>query len=291
MNGTSIVNFLGGTAIVVTGVGVLVKLIVTHLLNRDLERVKGEIKSENDEALEALRESHDKELQSLREAHDKALQELQASTNERMAHVTAALATVDRLQADILKSRGDAYGAIWKLTGSMNIFGAPLSVNCAELSSSLTEWYFSCGWVLTDETKKRYFLVQETLNFIDMRAIPFERPSGEQLYGDAARPIEVVRGLRAAALGIEDRGDTGTYSFAELETCVKQWKSICMNAAGRVSTPQEAWLLLQFVMSEFRSRLAAELGSRSSVQTLATQSKLNSPAILVAELQPGVSSY
>jgi hypothetical protein len=302
MNWTSIVNFLGGSALILTAVGVLVKLIVTHFLNRDLERVKGEIKADNDRALEAfrkskdeeleaLRERRDKELQRLREAHEKALAEFQASANERIAHVTAALATMDRLQAEILKSRGDAYGVIWKLTGSMNVFGAPLSVNCAELSAALTEWYFSRGWVLTEETKKRYFLFQEVLNFVDMRAIPFKRPSGELLYGDADRPIEVVRRLRSAALGIERRGDEGDYSIAELEACVSNWKSARLKDAGRDSTPQEAWLLLQFVMSQFRSRLAGELGSRSSVQTLATPSKLNSPAIQVAELQPGISSF
>jgi hypothetical protein len=111
------------------------------------------------------------------------------------------------------------------------------------------------------------------------------------LYCDTGRPIEVVRRLRSAALGIEHRGDAGAYSIAELEACVSHWKAAYLKDAGRESTPQGTWLLLQFVMSEFRSRLAGELGSRSSVLTLATQSTLGVPAIQVAELQPGIASY
>ena len=103
---------------------------------------------------------------------------------------------MERLEGDLIKARGDAYGEIWKLTGSINLFGPAIPASCAEFSAQLTDWYFAHGWVLTQEAKKKYFLVQEVLNFLRMRSIPIRRPADEHLFSDSVRPIEILGRLR-----------------------------------------------------------------------------------------------
>jgi hypothetical protein len=143
-----------------------------------------------------------------------------------------------------------------------------MSADDAKLSAQLRDWYFSHGWALTVDAKRRYFLVQEVLNYFHMRGISFRRPADEQLFGRSARPIEVLREFRARELQIEARGDDANYSIGELEACVSAWKSR-HGANGRGETnPEHAWVLLQFVMSAFRSCMVEELGSRSNVQHL-----------------------
>lgn len=188
--------------------------------------------------------------------------------NRKLEHLKGRLARIDRLERDLLKSRGDAYGEIWKLTGALNLFGPTISIDFANLSIDLTNWYFSRGQLLTMESKPRYFLVQEVLNFFRMRGIAVSRPSDEVLYGGEKRTIEAVRAHRMARLRIPAKGDDANYSFSELETYVRTFKATCNQSPNEVS-PEDAWLLLQFVMSAFRSCVTQELGSRDVVHSSA----------------------
>ena len=179
MNWTDIVKFLGGSTLILAAIGWVCKSTVSHFLGRDLEQFK---------------EKHEKELLALRGEQEKALATLQATTNERIESVKAVLLRMERLEGDLIKARGDAYGEIWKLTGSINLFGQAIPASCAEFSAQLTDWYFAHGWVLTQEAKKKYFLVQEVLNFLRMRSIPIRRPADEQLFSDSKRPAEILAG-------------------------------------------------------------------------------------------------
>jgi hypothetical protein len=187
-----------------------------------------------------------------------------------MAHVTAAVARVEALAADLEKSRGEAYGKIWTLTGSLNLLGPAAEIGCAKLSAELKDWYFERGWVLTDESKRRYFLVQEVLGFLMVHSIAFRRPSDEQLFGGQMRPVALLRQLRADVLEIDPRDDKDTYAIQELEACVSRWKSRCLRSTSEVPLPEQAWILLQFVLSAFRSCMVDELGSRERVHKTRT---------------------
>jgi hypothetical protein len=106
---------------------------------------------------------------------------MRAQDEQRLTHVKAALDRMARLEADLVKSRGEGYGEIWKLTGSLNLFGPMTEVDSKDLSVRLKNWYFEHGWVLTQESKRRYFLVQEVLNFGMLQSISFRRLTDKEL--------------------------------------------------------------------------------------------------------------
>ena len=172
---------------------------------------------------------------------------------------------IERLETDLMKSRDEAYGQIWNLTGALNLFGPAHPVHCANLSGELTNWYFSKGQMLTEDSKLQYFLVQEVLNFLRLRGISPCRPSDELLYSGEERTIDAVRARRAERLAVEAKTNEGSYTFEELAACVDDFKSTCNPSREEVS--ENAWLLLQFVMSAFRSRVTKELGSRVAMSS------------------------
>jgi hypothetical protein len=172
---------------------------------------------------------------------------------------------VDRLESELLKSRGAAYDEIWGLTGAVNLFGSTISVNYDELSRELTHWYFPKGRLLTEDAKSLYFLVQEVLNFLSLRNIPLKRPSGEILFGGKERAIDAVRAYRTRLLKVAERDKESSYTFKELVECVVKCKQEILPASNETESSEVAWLLLQFVMSAFRSLLVDELGSRAPV--------------------------
>jgi hypothetical protein len=120
--------------------------------------------------------------------------------------------------------------------------------------------------MLTRKAKPRYFLVQEVLNFFMTRSIAFSRPAGEKLFVGSDRTLKLLREVRKQELGIEPRDDEAFYPFSELEGYVNAFKARLPEASG-----EKAWLLLQFVMSAFRSQVTQDLGSREEVQTLARE--------------------
>jgi hypothetical protein len=149
MNWTNIINFLGGSALALAAIGWVCKSSVSHFLGRDLVQFKGEIDAANDRELASIKEKQEKELLALRGEQEKALAKLQTSVSERIETVKAALLRMERLESDLPKSRGDAYGEIWKLTGSINLFGPVIPASCAELSARLRGLVFR-SWLGTD---------------------------------------------------------------------------------------------------------------------------------------------
>jgi hypothetical protein len=254
MNWNEIIAGIGGTAAVVAGIAWVAQSTISHFFSRELEKFK-----------EDLKHRQAKDLEILRANQQEALADLRAKAEERLEHVKAALGRVERLEAELIKNRGEGYGELWKLTGSLNLFGPMTEVDSNDLSVRLKSWYFERGWVLTQESKRRYFLVQEVLNFVMLRSISFRRPVDEELFGSPARPVEVLRKLRSKLLGIEARGDEGKYEVDELETCVSAWKSEVVRKNGQEDLAERSWVLLQFVLSAFRSGVVEELGSREVV--------------------------
>src|SRR5262249_39704248 len=152
-----------------------------------------------------------------------------------------------------------------KLTGSLNLFGPITDVKTEDLSGQLKDWYFEHGWVLTEGSKRRYFLVQEVLNFAMLRSFSFRRPADELLFSSTTRPVDVLNKLRSTLLGVEGRGDEGKYEVTELEKHVSAWKSQVLTNNGQEYLAERNWVLLQFVLSQFRSGIVEELGSREIV--------------------------
>jgi hypothetical protein len=225
MQWSEIVKVLGGTAGLVAGLFGLVKIIVDHTLKVREDRWKGE----QDTHLECVR---------------------------------AALARVDHLETDLIQSRGEAYGEIWSLTGSISVFGTVKPISAAELSSKFSHWWFAQGWLLTEESRGRCFLIQEVLNFYILRGLSFHRPPEEQLFGSPMHTLDVLRAMRTEELGIHVCSDDSKYSLEELQDCVAAWKSKRINATRDTTTPEQAWILIQFLMSAFRTKLTGELRSK-----------------------------
>jgi hypothetical protein len=179
------------------------------------------------------------------------------------ARLKAALDRVGKVEADLVKNRGKAYGDIWKLTGSLNLFGQVTKLDITELSDQLRNWYFELGWVLTRESKRRYFLVQEFLGFLRLRSISVRRPADEFLFGGGSRTLDLLSQRRKELLHVEPKEDEGSHSIAELESCVSKWK--CENPrAVEGEQSESAWILLQLLLSAFRSCMVNELGSRKA---------------------------
>jgi len=277
---TEIVKYLGGSTVLLAAVSYIAKSLTSQFLKRDLQHAQGEIERKNqlelqefkgaqERELQTLRETQESKMEQLRQLHESTLQSIQIQANERVEHVKSALQRVERLQSDLLKSRDDAYGDIWKLTGAVNLFSTPLPVDCAALSTSLTNWYYAKGWLLTSESKARYFLLQETLNLLALRSVSLNRPSDEVLFGGDTRTVDVLRRLRSEQLQVAPRGDDGHYPIEELAACVNCCKIRLSHGNNGQVSREFGWLALQFVMSAFRSRLTLELGSRDMIQSSA----------------------
>ena len=298
---TWIVNFLGGSAILVGALAFLAKSLTTHFLSRDLERMKGDIKRESDEELQAMRSAQDKELQKLREAqesrmnelrreHELVIQGLQAQANERIELVRSALQRVERLESELVKNRDDAYGEIWKLSKCVNLFGPTVPVDCSAVSQALTDWYFTKGRLLTQGCRQIHFAIQEVLNYYHVRSIRPTRPAAEVLYCSIKRPVDVLIDLEAERLGIPAKGNLRLFSQTELSSYVDNFKARSHSAEADVEA-ENAWLLLHFLMSSFRSRLVEELGWRNDLQPLSSPERDQAPSTLpIGNGAPVVSS-
>ncbi|HKF49793.1 MAG TPA: hypothetical protein VKB38_20700 [Terracidiphilus sp.] len=233
------------------------------------EKILQDQREAHERRLEAFRKDQEKILQDQHEAHERNLLSLQGETNKGLEQIKSGLQRIDRLESELMKSRGEAYAEIWKLMHSVNLFGPPVPQTASQLSENLTNWYFTHGWNLTKGAKKRYFLVQEVLNFFVVRSIPFSRPAGERLFAGNDRTIELLRQLRKEQLGIEPKDDDSFYELKELGDYVTAFKGEPRNTAAGEAPAQRAWLLLQLVMSAFRSQVTNDLGSREEVPTLA----------------------
>jgi hypothetical protein len=240
-------NSIAEPTAIVSAIGALILAIVNFVLARRLA---------------AWKDQHETELENLKAEQQAALADFQSRATERLERVKASLVRLERIESDLVRSRGEAYGEIWSLTGAVSLFGPVKPISASELSSKLSQWYFTRGWLLTPESKGRYFLIQEVLNFFILHALTFRRPADEILFGSPSRAMDELRKIRKIELGLEDRGDDGRYALKEIQVSIGAWKSRRITATRDSTLPEQAWVMLQFVMSSFRTHLADELKSR-----------------------------
>ncbi|KAA6461799.1 hypothetical protein DYQ86_09070 [Acidobacteria bacterium AB60] len=234
------------TTAVISAIGALLLAIVNYLFGRRLEAWKN-------------RQQH--QLEDLRSEQQSALAEFQRRAQQELAQFNASLAQQERLDADRAQSRGEAYGEIWTLTGALSLFGSAKCPGASDLAARLSQWYFERGWLLTDEAKSRYFLIQEVLSFFVLHGLSFRRPADEILFGSPGRAMDELRKIRNIELGLEPRGDDGRYSVRDIQVSIAAWKSRRLTDTRDNTLPEQAWVLLQFVMSSFRTQLTDELQS------------------------------
>ena len=211
--------------------------------------------------LAAWKRDHETQLQDLKAEQQAVLADFQNRATDRLERVKASLVRLERIESDLVRSRGEAYGEIWALTGALSLFGPQKTTTATDLSGKLSHWYFSRGWLLTTESKGRYFLIQEVLNFYILHALTFHRPADQILFGGPSRAMDELRQIRTRELGLESRGDDGRYTLRETQVCVNAWKARHTSTSRDATPPDQAWVLLQFVLSSFRTHLADELKS------------------------------
>lgn len=292
MDWLEVTKYLGASSVFLAAVGYVIKTIASHFLNRDLELLKDDIKSESDlelqqfkgaqekdlqefkaaqdKAMQGMREAQENRMEHLRQEHAKALQDFQTEANLRIERVKNALQRLEKLEGDLLKSRDSAYGKIWELSKCVNLFGPTVPVNCSAVSQSLTDWYFTEGRLLTQNCRRTYFMIQEVLNFYHVRSLAPTRPAPEMLFCGNQRPVDVLISLEAERLGIPSKERLVTYTGAELSSYVDRFKARPASRADETVNSEDAWLLLHFLMSTFRSRLVDELGWRKDLQPLSS---------------------
>lgn len=173
------------------------------------------------------------------------------NSNKRdLSQLEASLRKYERLEA----SRSDGYGVIWKLTGALNIFGTTTELNKEKLSNELKKWYFEHGMVLGKNSKDRYFLVQEILHFGMLHSATFERPDDKELFdSEEKQALDILRELRGKLPDFNNKID----ELTNIQICVKAWKKQSKEKKVNV---EENWVLLQYVLSKFRSGLIKDLG-------------------------------
>lgn len=240
-------NSIAEPTAIISAIGALILAIVNFVLARRLA---------------AWKDRHETELETLKAEQHSALADFQNRATERLERVKASLVRLERIESDLVRSRGEAYGEIWSLTGAVSLFGPAKPISASELSSKLSQWYFTRGWLLTPESKGRYFLIQEVLNFFILHSLAFRRPADEILFGSPSRAMDELRKIRKIEIGLEDRGDDGRYPLKEIQVSIGAWKSRRITSARDNTLPEQAWVMLQFVMSSFRTHLADELKSR-----------------------------
>lgn len=193
---------------------------------------------------------------------------LKTEADINLAKVESALARVERFEADLANSRSDSYGVIWQLTGSLNLFGPENSINLTELSESLKNWYFEHGWVISSESKARYFLVQEVVSFATTKSISLRRPPAEKLYCSPERTIKILRKLREDFHKIPALEKGGGYSIEDVGKFVSNWKNQILHTKELDALEEKSWVLLQFVLSSFRSAVVDELDYRRKLSPI-----------------------
>lgn len=252
---TGVIQTVFSSAIVVAAIAWLAKTYISlHFSTSFSERLE-KAKSE-------LAQKNATELQELRSDQEKQLSHIRAEATERLEHLRAALSRVERLEADLFERRGESYGEIWTLTGALNLFGPKEEADLERISRSLKNWYFANGWVLTKASKQHYFLLQEVLSVGILKSLRPTRPLDDLLYNNAeSRPIQVLRSLRQKLCAIPDHGDEGSYSLEDVTQAVSRWKGD-LGPNESPSENEKAWIMFQFVLSTFRTRLTQELGSR-----------------------------
>ncbi len=204
---------------------------------------------------------------SIQYALKKELAEGESRAARQLEELKVALGRIAQIEQELVGKRERGYTELWGYTDSLNLFGLPEPVDCGDLSEKLKSWYFTHGWTLTQEAKKRYFLVQEALNFARLKSVTLQRPDDEALYGaPELRPLDALRTMRQQRLGVRLPQRNAPYAVSELTSALSTWKSGVIASAGSERSGENGWILLQFLLSAFRTRIVDELGSRAEVE-------------------------
>ncbi|UVC19410.1 hypothetical protein [Mesorhizobium onobrychidis] len=246
-------------AFVVAALTYLAKMVISGFFQKsmdvELARAKAAIEDEYKTKQNTLEREQGEKLAAIKEQADR-----------RMENLKAYLARAERLEAERLRRRGESYGSIWELTGAVNLFGQSDEVNQVALSKKLRDWYFKQGWLLSESAKNHYFLVQETLNFAILRSLELKRPIDDKLYASEKPPVEVLKQIRRETLRLPENPREVSPTLEDIRAAVVDWKKNSGDANG-FTAQERAWVIFQFVLSSFRTRLTDELGSRQTIQT------------------------
>ena len=258
-----LVKILGGTTVVVAGLAWLCRELMKHFFSVDLETHKSQLQYEQTKEIQDFKLKQARGLSELRTTQEAKLESLREQAQQRLELFKSELTTMEHHAHQLLEKRGDAYARIWKLTGTLNLFGPTKDTDGSDLSQHLSDWYFEHGHLLTEVSKQRYFLVQEALNFARLRSLTLHRPSDQTIYGDPnRRPLEILRTYRSEKLAVPIENDNHRYETDDLRRCVERWKASLTNEEDPDSQSEMSWVLLQFLLSAFRTGIADELGSR-----------------------------
>ncbi|WP_317932751.1 hypothetical protein [Halioxenophilus sp. WMMB6] len=198
---------------------------------------------------EAFKKSADRQLTLLQGGLD-SVREKDVKT------LQASLDKIARLEV----ARSAGYKKIWSISGSLNLFGPTEEPDVRELSTQLKDWYFSHGLLIKKESKDLYFLVQEVLSFAIFKSLSFKRPSPELLFGSDERPVQLLDNLCRDYFGALDENG----HFETLASFVGQWKRTINE---QPVLEDKNWILLQLLLSRFRSQLLLDLGLAEPEET------------------------
>lgn len=203
----------------------------------------------------------------------KELQEVKDQGSRQLLELNAALTRVARLEEELSKNREMSYSELWGHTDSLNLFGPTKSVACADLGLVLKDWYFTHGWLMTQEARDRYFLVQEALNFGALKSVKLQRPADEELY-DAVevRTVDSLRSIRQERPDVKPPAPREDYKYTELTSALQKWKSDVITSTDPRLSGENGWVLIQFLLSAFRTQIVNELGSREALEKGVTDS-------------------
>jgi len=156
-----------------------------------------------------------------------------------------------------LKSEG--FEKIWKHTGELNLFGSFDSLDLVSLSDGLKKWYFEHGLILGSKSKLSkdiYFLIQEALQIILLNSDTVKRPDDKELYNNPElNTTEALNEIRGNKLKIEFNIKNATID--DLKGCLMNWKK---SYTKEDIQPERNWLMVQLLMSKFRSEMIKDLG-------------------------------
>jgi hypothetical protein len=181
---------------------------------------------------------------------------------------------------ELQKSRGlerqelrfKSYGTLWKELRPLAIYDVVRidKQAAANLSSNLTNWYFSeCGGLLlTPQAREFYFALQDLLRVISTIANPWNADRSEKLEGDA-NPIfhELLRANHASgAISVLNYFSNSSFEDWQQKAVSfgKEWRASIKQFGPVWSelTEHERFEVLQQVGSKLRSTLVNDLESR-----------------------------
>ncbi|MET1411788.1 hypothetical protein ABVF61_05940 [Roseibium sp. HPY-6] len=108
INWNDVLSTLGSTSIVVAAFGFLAQTVIKHLLNRDLNTHKSELKAQTDEELAAMKASADRELQAQKAEFERQLESFKTE-------LAAQTALKNRIRLEVSRWANPINGSVKEL--------------------------------------------------------------------------------------------------------------------------------------------------------------------------------